>query len=169
MLPKFINILLQFSRVLGSASVVGISVVVFIGVLARYVFLYPIPWVEELSKFLLMWAVYLGVAAVSFRGEHLRADVIGSILSPRALKIRDTLYEAIQAVLMAILVLETYIFAFKIRPFGQVSAVLGVPQWVMMLIFAIGLTFVVPMHIYRILGKVTGGTEEIEKEVGGES
>lgn len=168
-MSKFINFLLRLSQTLGAICVVGITVVVFIGVLARYVFLYPIPWVEELSKFLLMWTVYLGIAAVSLRGEHLRADIIGSILSPRALKVRDTIYEALQAVLMTIVVVETYAYAFKIKTLGQVSAVLRVPQWVMMLIFAIGLTFVVPMHIYRILGKVTGGTEEIEKEVGGES
>jgi len=161
-MQKFINLLLRFSQVLGSICIVGISVVVFVGVLARYVFLYSIPWVEELSKFLLMWAVYLGVSAVSLKGEHLRAEVIGPILSPRVFRIREVIYEALQALLMAVVTIETYLYAFKIKSFGQVSAVLGIPQWLMMFIFAIGLTFVVPMHIYRIFAKTTGRAEQTE-------
>lgn len=156
-MQKFFNFVTKLSEVLGSICIIGISAVIFIGVLTRYVFQTPIAWIEEVSKFLLMFLVYLGIAAVSARGDHLTGDILGALVAnnKKFSKIRSIIFEALQAVLMAILAVQTYIFAFKIKPFGQVSAALAMPQWLMILIFAIGITMVLPIHIFRILSQLS--------------
>ena len=137
-----------------AACIVGIALVVFAGVLGRYVFLISLPWVEELSKFLLMWAVYLGVAMVSLDGQHLKADVIASVLSKNLLRIRNVLFEILQFLLMAIIVVITFKVAFQIKPYNQVSAVLSIPQWLMIFIFAIGLLGDTVMHFIRMISEL---------------
>src|SRR5215510_15490301 len=48
----------------------------FANVVARYVFLRPLPWAEETMQFLDVWMVMLGAAVITRRGEHLRMDAL---------------------------------------------------------------------------------------------
>ncbi|GAB6278003.1 MAG: TRAP transporter small permease [Rectinema sp.] len=153
-LLKFANQYKRLARGFAAFCVICITLVVFAGVLGRYVFTISLPWVEELSKFLLMWMVYLGVAMVSFEGQHLKADVIGSALGKNLSRIRNVLFEILQFLLMAIIVVITFKVAFQIKPYNQVSAVLGIPQWIMIFIFTIGLLGDTFMHLIRMIAEL---------------
>lgn len=43
-------------------------------VIARYIAAMPMPWTEELARFLLVVMVHLGAVVVWQRGEHIRSD-----------------------------------------------------------------------------------------------
>jgi len=55
----------------------------FAGVLARYVFLKPIIWSDELASMLFLWLVMLGSAIALRRGEHMRMTALFAFVSPR--------------------------------------------------------------------------------------
>ncbi|MCP3397183.1 MULTISPECIES: TRAP transporter large permease subunit [unclassified Bradyrhizobium] len=55
----------------------------FAGVLARYVFLRPIIWSDELASMLFLWLVMLGSAIALRRGEHMRMTALFAFVSPR--------------------------------------------------------------------------------------
>lgn len=57
----------------------------FANVIARYVFLAPIAWAEEVMIFVMIWCVFMGVILVAWDGTHLRMDLLSSIL-PRPWK-----------------------------------------------------------------------------------
>jgi TRAP-type C4-dicarboxylate transport system permease small subunit len=51
--------------------VLAITVVVFLQVVMRYVFLHSFTWVEEMSKFFLIWISCLGAAYALREGMHI--------------------------------------------------------------------------------------------------
>lgn len=51
-------------------------------IIARYVFFKPIFWAEEILIFLMIWAVYVVVISITYRGAHLCMDLVYSTFSP---------------------------------------------------------------------------------------
>ena len=62
---------------------VGITAVVFLQVVSRYVFNYPFDWPEELARYLFVWVALLGAALALKRGAHFSIDALVKRLSAR--------------------------------------------------------------------------------------
>ena len=58
---------------------------VWIGVLDRYLFHWQISWVEELARYIMIWAILLAVPCCSVRREHIGLDMLSRHFSARAL------------------------------------------------------------------------------------
>lgn len=73
-------------------------------ILFRYVFMYPLPWTEELARFTLVWVTFLGAASATRRKLHLAVDFFINRLNPRVAKfITFFFYILILGFLIAIL------------------------------------------------------------------
>jgi TRAP-type transport system small permease protein len=62
---------------------VMLLVVASLQVFFRYVVWVPMPWTEEVARFLLVWVTFLGAASVTRRKLHITVDWLTSKLSPR--------------------------------------------------------------------------------------
>ncbi len=47
------------------------TLTVLVGVIFRYVFLSPLGWTEELSRYLMIWTASLAISVGIYRGEHI--------------------------------------------------------------------------------------------------
>ncbi len=54
-----------------------------VNIVARYVFLKPIFWAEEILIFLMIWGVYVVAITITYRGAHLCMDLIYTAFKPR--------------------------------------------------------------------------------------
>jgi TRAP-type mannitol/chloroaromatic compound transport system permease small subunit len=63
--------------------------VMFIGVVARYLFNTPLPWPDELSLHLYGSYLILGGGYAFLKGQHVRVDIIRMKLSPRTQAVID--------------------------------------------------------------------------------
>ncbi len=74
---------LQQRAIDGAAAALLASniVVLFAGVLSRYVFLRPLLWTDELASILFIWLVMLGSVIALRRGDHMRLTVITARVS----------------------------------------------------------------------------------------
>lgn len=70
--------------------VVAEVVVLFAGVIGRYVFHAPIVWSDELASLLFLWLAMLGAAVAFRRGEHMRMTAIVGMSSPTVRAFLDT-------------------------------------------------------------------------------
>src|SRR5438876_12120716 len=59
-------------------------VILFVGILARYVFHRPLVWSDELASILFLWLAVLGSALAFRRGENLRMTTLVNKLPPAA-------------------------------------------------------------------------------------
>ncbi|MDD5008809.1 MAG: TRAP transporter small permease [Syntrophorhabdaceae bacterium] len=69
-------------RVTGFAAVIGgvftgiMTLIVGYAVIARYIFNRPIGWSEEISVYLMVWAVFLGAAYTLKEDAHIGVDIL---------------------------------------------------------------------------------------------
>ena len=65
------------------AALVGVIVsLLLVGVLARYVFSYPIIWIDEIVSLAFLWSAMLGSVLAIDRNEHLRLNLFVEMLAP---------------------------------------------------------------------------------------
>ena len=80
-LDRAIGVFLEAST---AALVVAEIVILFVGILARYVFHRPLVWSDELASILFLWLAVLGSALAFRRTENLRMTTLVNKLSPAA-------------------------------------------------------------------------------------
>ncbi len=90
--------LAQLDRALGllveipaAILVVAEVVVLFSGIVARYVFHTPLPWSDELASMLFLWLAMLGAVVALRRGEHMRMTALVGRLGPQGRAFFDAL------------------------------------------------------------------------------
>lgn len=110
-------------------------------VIARYVFISPTIWAEELSRFIQIWATYLGAAYV-LRHRHLIAiDLLTARLGPRWRRVTEAAGLVFIAVFCVVaIVYGTGIVAESVRLGRATATMLSVPQWMTESAIPIGFT-----------------------------
>ena len=86
-------------------------VVLFAGILARYVFHQPIVWSDELASILFLWLAMLGSVIAFQRGEHMRMTAIVGMLTPRARAFLDVVAIAAALAFLLLVIHPAYEFA----------------------------------------------------------
>jgi len=71
------------------ALTLGFTLLIFVSVLTRYVFSYPIFWSQEVSKLLFIWGAFLAATLAFKRHSHIRFEFLNNVLGPRGLAITD--------------------------------------------------------------------------------
>jgi TRAP-type C4-dicarboxylate transport system permease small subunit len=84
---KVIDRLTSIGAVIGGAFTGVMTVIVGYAVVARYLLNRPIGWSEEISTYLMVWAVFLGSAYTLKEDAHIGVDVLISRLKPEIKRI----------------------------------------------------------------------------------
>jgi TRAP-type C4-dicarboxylate transport system permease small subunit len=101
-----------------------ITLLVFIEVMLRYVFVSPLFGIEELIVFIAMWLYFIGASLGAYERSHIKADVIHIwVKTPRSTAIVHTINSTITVVLTAIMASWCYrYFIFGIEKGGETPA-----------------------------------------------
>ena len=59
-----------------AALVAGTVVIVWFGIVERYVFAMGMIWTEELARYVMIWAALLAVPCCAYRREHIAVDLV---------------------------------------------------------------------------------------------
>ena len=86
-----------------AALVVAEIVILFAGVVSRYVFNKPVTWSDELASVLFLWLAMLGAVIALRRGEHMRLTTFVNLLRPEWRAWVDTV-SALVVILFVLLV-----------------------------------------------------------------
>ena len=116
-------------------------------VFSRYVLNHPLRWSEELSRYLLVWIVFLGAWAALKEGRHLGMDILSQRIPPRWRPRLGVIVDAVVlAFLIAVLSIAPEILEITSR---QRSAVLRAPMSLIYLAFPVGAAL---MSVEIVLG-----------------
>lgn len=102
----------------------GMTVIVILGVIFRYVLGTPLGWTEEAARYLMIWAASLAVSMGIMKGEHVGIHLLVNAFSP---KIKRGLAMVVYLVILAFLWVLTergYLMALNGR--NQFAPLLGV-------------------------------------------
>lgn len=116
-----------------------IGTIIVFEVVARYVFLAPTVWGEEMSRFLQIWATYLAAAYVLHKRKLIAIDMVISRLGP----LLQRVFESFALLVIIIFCLVAFVYGVEIvtdsiRVGRATSTMLAVPSWMTELAIPVG-------------------------------
>jgi TRAP-type transport system small permease protein len=115
-------------RVLAIALIAGI-VLNFINVVGRYVSGYTLIGADEIEIYILIWIAFLGAAVVTWRGDHLRMDVLLNAAPAIVRKAAAFAEIGIMLAVAAFVAWQSYLYVGRMYALGAVSDIARVPTW----------------------------------------
>ncbi len=126
-----------------SALVLGIATaLVGIQVFLRYVFNYPLAWVEEVGRYLFIWSIFLGTVAAWVENRHIRITVLVDRLGSRANQLSKILGNILGLISFSYVAYFGYKIAYSNRA-TDFYTVPGMPRIVFYLAVPVCLTIMV--------------------------
>lgn len=106
------------------------AVILFIQVVARYVFNNSLSWSEELARYLFIWLVFIGISYGAKQMKHLRIDVFLSIFPKKIRPYILILSDVIVLIFAAVVFYSACTTVSKYMKIHMASPAIGVPLWV---------------------------------------
>ncbi len=103
------------AEILVALLVVTETLILFAGVVARYVFHSPLVWSDEAASILFLWLAMLGAAVAFRRGEHMRMTALVGMCSPAARSFFDALAAAAAFVFVLLILYPAFDYAAEER------------------------------------------------------
>lgn len=117
---------------------ITMSILIFVQVVSRYVFGDAITWTEELARYLFIWLIFLSMS-VGFKEEkHIGIDIVVDRCPPRVQKVIKQIVFMLIFCLAIGLTYEGFLLIQQMRGFGQTSANLQIPMWLVYLSLPFG-------------------------------
>jgi len=106
---------------------VAMSGVVFGNVFSRYFLNTTWGWYEEVSRFLLIWIVFLGAVVCMIRGDHLSIDLLSIVFSPRVCRAMAVLTDVLVLAALAVMFKGAWDMAIDSLASGWVASSIPIP------------------------------------------
>ena len=138
------NIFLLLNEVcstVGSIFFLLMTVICVSQVIARYFFHSAMAWPEEASRFLFIWLSYLGVAYSTYARDHLKVDIIFTVVNYKIKKFLLISGEIVTLAFMLFLAYYGIVMLDIVIESEETALSLPVPLWIIW--FSIPFTFVI--------------------------
>jgi TRAP-type C4-dicarboxylate transport system permease small subunit len=154
-------------RALAVALLLGITLN-FVNVLGRYLFGVVLNGVDEVEIYILIWIAFLGAAAVTWHGTHLRMDVLIAAC-PRPVRSLVAAFEALVLLVISCFVAwQSFLYVQRIYALGAVSDIAHIPTWIPHSALPISFAAMALIVVLRALQRVLGPAEPEPLRSGGD-
>lgn len=109
------------------------ALLLFSNVLLRYVFLKPIFWAEELSRYLMVWMIFLGAGRVVSGEGHISVTLLVDRISPKCQRAWNVIVTVLCFGFCAVLFWTSLSHTLRVMQSHQVTAALEMPMWLVYL------------------------------------
>lgn len=142
-------------RVLAVGLLIGISLNV-INVVGRYLAGFALNGVDEIEIYILIWIAFLGAALVTWRGSHLRMDVLVMACPPAVRWLVGWFEMMVMLVVTIFVAWQSLKYVERIYALGAVSDIAHIPTWIPHSAIAISFAAMALMVLLRGLQRITG-------------
>jgi C4-dicarboxylate transporter, DctQ subunit len=151
-------------RLFVGALVLAVTLLILVNVVLRFVFSYTIEWTEEITKYSLMWIVFIGGGIAAREAGHLSIEMILSLLSPRAGRHLTLLVNAISAAVCIALGVIGWNAAASAWEFGQRGSASGLPIFWVYLSIPLGCAMLALGFVERAWKATQGEVERLSAD-----
>ena len=142
--------IVKYSGYLASALFIAIGFIVSYEVIMRYLFNSPTIWVNEVSRFLQIWATYLALTYSFHKQDFIRITVIYDRLNENGKKILDFISFIFILIFSSFVVYYGWIIAYDSLKVGRTSStILDVPSFLTELAIPLCFAFLVLRVIFE--------------------
>lgn len=134
----------------------AMTVIIFVQVIARYVFNYSFVWAQELVTYLFAWLIFVGMAYGVRVGAHIGIDLLVKSLGPGRARIAGAVAAGLCVVYSVIVLVGSIQYVEKIRSVGIMAQDLPIEQWIPRLALPLGYTLLMVRFAQLFFRIVTG-------------
>jgi TRAP-type C4-dicarboxylate transport system permease small subunit len=140
MLASIDRVLIRVNRWAVIAILAAMAVMVFANVALRFLTDHSILWVEEVSRYLMIWLTFLGASLVLRYGGHIGIDSLQQALPAHAAWIRLAIYALVLVFFATMLWLGV---RYSMVTWGQTTPVMQIPIGAVYLAMPIGFALLI--------------------------
>jgi TRAP-type C4-dicarboxylate transport system permease small subunit len=142
-------------RVLAVALIAGISLNV-VNVVGRYLAGFALNGVDEIEIYILIWIAFLGAALVTWRGSHLRMDVLILACPPAVRWLAGWFEMIVMLAITTFVAWQSFKYVERIYALGAVSDIAHIPTWIPHSAIAVSFAAMALIVLLRGLQRITG-------------
>ena len=139
-MTRFDQALIRVNRLAVIAILAAMAMMVFANVVLRFLTDHSILWVEEVSRYLMIWLTFLGAGVVLRYGGHIGIDTLQDKLPEHAAWIRAVIFVLMLAFFVAMVWLGV---KYASLTWGQTTPVLQIPVGAVYLAMPIGFALLI--------------------------
>ena len=124
--------------------------IVFIQTISRYVFNSSIWWSEELSRYLFIWLIMLGVNVAIYQSEMLRLEILEMFLSKKGKEILSIIVAIISLAAIVALLYCSILYFIDLGS-NQIAPTLGIQMRYVVLCVPIGMALSIVTEVLIII------------------
>lgn len=140
MLASFDRRLLAVNRWLVIVLLAAMAVMVFANVALRFLTDHSILWVDETSRYVMVWLTFIGAGPVLRYGGHIGIDTLQQAIPPFARAIRVVIFTLLGIFFLAMIVIG---IRYAILTWAQTTPVLEIPIGAVYLAMPVGFTLTI--------------------------
>lgn len=126
---RFFEALCRMIEIFAGLLLGSITVLIFVSVVGRYLFTYPVPDHYDLSRLLMGATLLWGYAALGVRGNHISLDILTRRLPDPAQRAVNILVAAVLAGFTALLAYKMFSRVSSAYRSGETTFDLQLPIW----------------------------------------
>lgn len=143
------DFLFKVLRILLVAIVMVLTMVTFLQVLLRYVLKLPLPWGEELARYLFVWLTFLGSAAAVKTRAHIIMDLVINAVPVTLRKVVNLLAYMIFLAFCGLLIVQGW--QLVEMNLGQKSDALKIPMAYPYIVIPLGAFFMAVFLLEQVV------------------
>jgi C4-dicarboxylate transporter DctQ subunit len=144
-------------------AIIVSSLLLFVNVIMRYVFLLPIYWAEEFVRYLMVWMIFIGASQVTLWGGHVAVDIVPRILSKRSNAILAFIVNGICIVFCIFLAYLSLKQMLRVKGAHQISPAMELPMWIAYLSIPAGTVLMLIRFIQQLCLRIQGKSLEVKE------
>lgn len=161
----------NIERNLSCLLLLTLTLMLIVQVIARYIFFTSISWIEEFSRIVFIWFIYLSMSWIIVQGRHIRVNAIDLILPPALSRFVILTADVIWLAFNILMTYYGYLFVLSELEVYSETTILQIPEALVHSIIPIGfglMSLRLIQHMIRVY--VHGGPEvlmdaaKLEKE-----
>jgi TRAP-type C4-dicarboxylate transport system permease small subunit len=133
-LARFADVLGMAERYVTAALMIAMTALYALNVLVRLLlprYASAFAWIDEASRYMLVWAVFLAAGLTLEVGRHVSLDLVHGKLGPRATRALFAVIDVVGFVFSAGAAFYSLQLVLFVARTGQMSPTLGVPAWIL--------------------------------------
>ncbi|MHB1420896.1 MAG: TRAP transporter small permease [Bacillota bacterium] len=166
---RFCQVVQQMETGLVMFLFLAMLVVSFLQVVYRYVLAAPLPWSEELARYLFVSCTFTGTGVVVAHKLHIEINVLSTVVAKfpvnrqqRILWWFDLVKVTLTVIFLSIFLIFTYTYLRDISQLGQKSTAMGLPMIIPMSSLLIGSALMILHYLEFVLLHLAGLTSQDE-------
>lgn len=128
----------------------------FANVVGRYAFGHALFWAEETMVFITIWGVFIGMAVIAWRGEHLNMDLFSAALRGRARLALNGLIAATLVACCLFAAVQSWQVTLLFAQANQVSVSAGIPKAIPHAALLVGFALTAAVVLVRLRAYLSG-------------